>query len=118
MYRHGAGLLVVFHDEFPVGWSVSLYPNCGARTVPGIGPRQPWSRRCIRKDAKVRCRVKKPERLRQILACPVPANKQQVHCLAGNPAHALTVNSHASTLSQGSEAVAGHPGSRPSSGKN
>ena len=118
VYRHGAGLLVVFHDEFPVGWSVSLYPNCGARTVPGIGPRQPCSRRCIRKDAKVRCRVKKPERLRQILACPVPANKQQVHCLAGNPAHALTVNSHTSTLSQRSEAAAGHPGSRPSSGKN
>ena len=65
----------------------------------------------------MRCRVKKPERSRQILVCPVPANKQQVHCLASNPAHALTVNSHASTLSQGSEAVAQHTGRRPSSGK-
>jgi len=72
----------------------------------------------IRKDAKVRCRVKKPERLRQILACPVPANKQQVHCRAGNPAHALTVNSHTSTLSQRPEAVAQRTGRRPSSGKN
>ena len=66
----------------------------------------------------MRCRVKKPERLRQILACPVPANKQQVHCLAGNPAHALTDNSHTSTLSQASEAAAQRTECSPSSGKN
>ena len=118
VYRHGAGLLVVFHDEFLwVGPSRST-------PVPGLVPagisvpRLPCSRRCIVKDAKVRCRVKKPERLRQILACPVPANKQQVHCRAGNPAHALTVNSHTSTLSQRPEAVAQRTGRRPSSGKN
>ena len=47
VYRHGAGLLVVFHDEFPVGWSVSCSPLrglcCARVSVPG----PPSSRRCI-----------------------------------------------------------------------
>ena len=116
VYRHGAGLLVVFHDEFPVGWSVSCSPLRGLCCARVSVPEPSSSRRCI-VSMLVRCRVKKPERSRQVLACPVPANKQQVYCGAVRAAHALTVSGHASTLSQPAKDYRRRGRARPSSGR-